>query len=189
MAGRKTIHETPFHRLAGKIARTPVAQRKTAVLGWLAGQGNDRAHLLGRDPIRPAATRRITQTVRHRPANTGAGKPSRPPSAHRLAPNPQPVRRSLNPKAFHPKAIRCEPASQAVAASKTARIRRSSPSRSSSLNSILAALRPISSLHREIIATENQTTENKSLICESELTPTCTSLSLKVQKTRQPTPL
>ena len=58
---------------------------------------------------------------------------------------------------------------------KDARIRRSSPSRSSSLNSILAALRPISSLHREIIATENQTTENKSLICESELTPTCTS--------------
>ena len=57
---------------------------------------------------------------------------------------------------------------------KDARIRRSSPSRSSSLNSILAALRPISSLHREIIATENQTTENKSLICESELTPTCT---------------
>ena len=59
---------------------------------------------------------------------------------------------------------------------KDARIRRSSPSRSSSLNSILAALRPISSLHREIIATENQTTENKSLICESELTPTCTSV-------------
>ena len=58
---------------------------------------------------------------------------------------------------------------------KDARIRRSSPSRSSSLNSIVAALRPISSLHREIIATENQTTENKSLICESELTPTCTS--------------
>ena len=107
--GRKTIHETPFHRLAGKIARTPVAQRKTAVLGWLAGQGNDRAYLLGRDPIRPAATRRITQTVRHRPANTGAGKPSRPPSAHRLAPNPQPVRRSLNPKAFTQKQYDASP--------------------------------------------------------------------------------
>ena len=174
MAGRKTIHETPFHRLAGKIARTPVAQRKTAVLGWLAGQGNDRAHLLGRDPIRPAATRRITQTVRHRPANTGAGKPSRPPSAHRLAPNPQPVRRSPQSPRPSPKSNTMRARIASCCGVKDARIRRSSPSRSSSLNSILAALRPISSLHREIIATENQTTENKSLICESELTPTCT---------------
>ena len=178
MAGRKTIHETPFHRLAGKIARTPVAQRKTAVLGWLAGQGNDRAYLLGRDPIRPAATRRITQTVRHRPANTVPRTPA--PESHR-ARQALTVLRQIPSLSAVPSIPRPSPKSNTMRARiasccgvKDARIRRSSPSRSSSLNSILAALRPISSLHREIIATENQTTENKSLICESELTPTCT---------------
>ena len=178
MAGRKTIHETPFHRLAGKIARTPVAQRKTAVLGWLAGQGNDRAYLLGResDPARRNAAHHANgppPSREHRRRKAIAPAKRSPSCAKSPACPPFPQSQGL-----HPKAIRCEPASQAVCGVKDARIRRSSPSRSSSLNSILAALRPISSLHREIIATENQTTENKSLICVSELTPTCTSRSL-----------
>ena len=121
-------------RLAGKIARTPVAQRKTAVLGWLAGQGNDRAHLLGRDPIRPAATRRITQNGSAPPSREHRRRKAIAPAKRSpsCAKSPAAVRRSLNPKAFTQKQYDASPHRKLLRRQRTARIRRSSPSRSSS---------------------------------------------------------
>ena len=168
--------------------RFTASRARSLALQWLSG----RPQSLGGLQARAMIAHTSSAAIRSGPPQRGASRkrsatvPRTPaPESHR-ARQALTVLRQIPSLSAVPSIPRPSPKSNTMRARiasccgvKDARIRRSSPSRSSSLNSILAALRPISSLHREIIATENQTTENqttenKSLICESELTPTCT---------------
>ena len=159
---------------ARSLARQSV-QLKTAFLGWLAGQGNDRAHLLGRDPIRPAAT-----TAHH--AN---GPP--PSREHRCRKAMGPAKRSPScarspacppfpqSQGLHPKAIRCEPASKVhVAASKT--LGQGAQAHRVLIHSIQSWLPCVPSRPSIVRSSRQRIRQQRTnrLICESELTPTCT---------------
>ena len=93
MAGRKTIHDTPFHRLAGKPASLSGRPQSLGGLQARAMIAHTSSAAIRSGPPQRGASRKRSATVPRTPA----------PESHapaKRSPRPQPVRRSLNPKAF-----------------------------------------------------------------------------------------
>ena len=137
--------------------RFTASRARSLALQWLSGRPQSLGGLQARAMIAlPAASAAIDRATRRSTADR--------PESHRArqgSPSCQILSAFPQSQGLHPPVIR----SQAVAA-----LRRSdkAPFFFTQFNRGCPASHL--SLHREIIATENQTTENKSLICESELT-------------------
>jgi hypothetical protein len=61
MSRGNAVDDPSSHHFASQFRRRPVAQRQPAVLGLLAGHGDDRRELFGREPCRCSRSRQVRQ--------------------------------------------------------------------------------------------------------------------------------